>query len=151
GNDVFRIDAGGLFGLDLEGGTSLGAVAPGEVNTIDFHAAGTLAFDSIENFDRFRFSSTGTGGAASQFIYLDTNQLPGGELTAAFHVVGSVARHPNEIVVVADGLEADHVDLSQVTVGNFGRLNQAFFFNFANDTLFSPFDDGVVGVKDARN
>jgi hypothetical protein len=143
GNDTFRIDQGGLSGLDLHGGLFNGTVASGEVNTINFHAAGTLAFDFIDGFTSFKFSSP---GASPQYIYLTTDQLPGGTMPV-FHLTGSAADHANEIVVEPAGGGAQYVDLRQVKLTDFTRSNQAFVFDFGSDTS----NDIVIGAPGARN
>jgi hypothetical protein len=140
GSDTFQIELGGLAGLDLQGGPT----APGKVNTIDFHAPGTLAFANIAGFTSFTFTAAGVGKPFDQFIYLNTDQLPGGT-TPVFQVTGSAANHGNEIVIEPSPA-GQNLNFSDVTVSDFTRLNQAFWFDFASTS-----NDNVIGVPDARN
>ena len=147
GSDTFIIDQSGLIGLQLHGGLADGTAAPGEVSTIDFNVAGTLTFQAIDGFTSFTFTAPGSGGQYNQFIYLHTDQLPGGT-TPTFHVTGSAASHANEIVIVPTGGGAQHINLSNVTVSDFtARLDQAFWFYFAADKT----NDTMIGAPHARN
>jgi len=150
GNDTFTIDRSGLAGLQLHGGYDDGAVTP--ISTIDFNVPGTLAFQAIDGFTSLTFTFTGAGsdpggklsGAFDQFIYLNTGQLPGGT-TPVFQVTGSADNHANEIVIEPSG-GGQHLNFSNVTVSDFTRLNQAFWFDFA-----SVANETVIGVPNARN
>lgn len=147
GNDTFQIEQSALQGLDLHGGLSNGTVAPGEVNTIDFHVGGKLAFAAIDGFNSFQFSAPGVGTPFDQFIFLSTDQLPGGT-TPVFQVTGSAANHGNEIVIEPSPSGGpEHIDLSHVTVSNFMRLNQAFWFDFGGVTS----NETAIGAPNARN
>src|SRR5204863_863572 len=111
-------------------------------NTVDFAAAGTLSFDEIDGITNFKFSGNG-----AQFIFLSVDQLP---LASEFHVTGSASR-PNGIAIDRGGITgAVHLDLSEVTVTNFGRLNQSFTFDMTGDTA-TPRNDSVLGVLKARD
>ena len=140
GNDTFTILKGGLFGLSLHGGSAV-ALTGSETNTVNFKAAGTLAFDDIDGITNFKFSGNG-----SQFIFLGADQLPP---PSVFHVTGSASR-PNGIAIDrGDTVGALHLNLSQVTLTNFGRLNQSFTFDLTGDV--TPRADSVVGVLNARD
>ena len=140
GNDTFTILKGGLFGLSLHGGSAV-ALTGSETNTVNFKAAGTLAFDDIDGITNFKFSGNG-----SQFIFLGADQLPPG---GVFHVAGSASRANGMAIDRGETTGALHLDLSHVTLTNFGRLNQSFTFDLTGDV--PPRNDVVVGVLGARD
>jgi hypothetical protein len=149
GNDTFIIDQSGLAGIQIHGGYGEGSQTA--ASTIDFNVGGTFYFSALDGFSSLTFSFTATGTAASsdQFVYLYSDQLaqlPGGA-TPTFDVTGSAAAHGNEIVIVSTPDGPHTINLSQVTVTGFTRLDQAFWFYFQADTA----KDTFIGATDARN
>ena len=145
GTDTITILDSGFASLFLHAGAPPGdpSTPPSQPVTINFAAAGTLSFsqpEQIEGFSNVHFVFSAASGG--QFIYLTTNNLP-----AVFDVQGSFSGDPNEIVILPQGDVATTLNLSSVTVANFSRLDQAFVFDFRENTS----NNSIVGVSGARN